>query len=77
MDVMGGITMGKVKLAEGVPVHKHCLICQNPIPIKNDFCSTECREEYEKKASKRNMWLYIWLAITAIVIIIMFILPRF
>ncbi|MEM3341279.1 MAG: DUF2116 family Zn-ribbon domain-containing protein [Thermoplasmata archaeon] len=69
--------MAKVKLADGVPVHKHCLTCQNPIPIKNDFCSTDCKEAYEGKVSKNKMWLYIWLGLMVLVILLMFVLPNF
>jgi predicted nucleic acid-binding Zn ribbon protein len=42
--------------------HKHCPICQKPIPLSEKFCSPNCEQLYlenQKKIEKTRKMLYI------------------
>jgi predicted nucleic acid-binding Zn ribbon protein len=42
--------------------HKHCPICQKPIPLSEKFCSPTCEQLYlenQKKIEKTRKMLYI------------------
>jgi predicted nucleic acid-binding Zn ribbon protein len=42
--------------------HKHCPMCQKPIPLSEKFCSPKCEQIYtenQKKIAKSRKILYI------------------
>ena len=42
--------------------HKHCPMCQKPIPLSEKFCSTQCEQIYmanQRKIAKSRRILYI------------------
>lgn len=52
--------------------HKHCKICAKPIPLDEDFCSEKCREEYQDMVSKRKKRQYIFYALLAVLIVVVY-----
>ncbi len=54
-----------------LPDHTHCIMCDEPIPVGEEFCSEKCKEEYhtkvKKEASRMN---YFYIAAIAIVVLI-------
>ncbi|MFP4002092.1 MAG: DUF2116 family Zn-ribbon domain-containing protein [Thermoplasmata archaeon] len=52
--------------------HKHCKICQKPVPLDEDFCSQKCREEYEDLVSSRKKKQYIFYALLVVFLIVLF-----
>ncbi len=51
--------------------HKHCRICQKPVPLEEDFCSEKCREEYDDLLSSRKKKQYIVYALLVVLLIVM------
>ncbi|MDD3984635.1 MAG: DUF2116 family Zn-ribbon domain-containing protein [Methanobacterium sp.] len=46
--------------------HKHCPMCQTPIPLSEKFCSPKCEQSYivnQKKIAKSRRTLYIIFAV--------------
>ncbi len=39
--------------------HKHCKVCEKPIPLDEEFCSEKCRTEYQEFVNKRKKRRYI------------------
>jgi predicted nucleic acid-binding Zn ribbon protein len=56
-----------------IPRHAHCLICGMTIPENETFCSSKCRDEYEK-TMKRQKYLRLSALIPLIGVTILFIL---
>ncbi|MBS3817607.1 MAG: DUF2116 family Zn-ribbon domain-containing protein [Candidatus Thermoplasmatota archaeon] len=52
--------------------HKHCKICAKPIPLDEDFCSEKCREEYQDMVSERKKKQYIFYALLAVLIVVVY-----
>jgi predicted nucleic acid-binding Zn ribbon protein len=53
--------------------HKHCPLCQKPIPLSEKFCSPKCEQIYlenQRKIAKSRKVLYI--AFAAFIIIWIF-----
>jgi predicted nucleic acid-binding Zn ribbon protein len=53
-----------------LPDHSHCIMCDEPIPEDEEFCSDKCKEEYHykvKKEARRMNYFYI----TAIVVVLL------
>jgi predicted nucleic acid-binding Zn ribbon protein len=56
--------------------HKHCPMCQKPIPLSEKFCSPNCEQIYkvnQQKIEKTRKMLYIAFA----VFIVLFLLLTF
>ena len=54
-----------------LPDHSHCIMCDEPIPANEEFCSDKCKEEYRsqvKKEARRMNYFYI-AAIAAVLLI--------
>lgn len=51
--------------------HKHCKICQKPIPLDEEFCSEKCEEEYEDIVSSRKKKQYLVYGLLAVLLILM------
>ncbi len=54
-----------------IPPHKHCLNCGIAIPPDKTFCSKKCENEWNAMIRKKKMNMYIWLAMLAILLIIL------
>ncbi len=52
--------------------HKHCKICNKPIPLEEEFCSEECREEYEDLVSSRKKKQYLLYGLFIVFMIVLF-----
>jgi len=54
-----------------LPDHTHCVLCDEPIPVGEEFCSDKCRDEFQAKVTKeaRRMNLFYVGAIAIVVII--------
>ncbi|MFP3872153.1 MAG: DUF2116 family Zn-ribbon domain-containing protein [Candidatus Natronoplasma sp.] len=55
--------------------HKHCRVCNKPIPLDEDFCSDKCREEYQdlmQKRRRRQYIIYVLLAVLFVVTYLVF-----
>ena len=39
--------------------HRHCQVCSKAIPISEEYCSEECKVEFEGIVKKRKNYLYI------------------
>jgi predicted nucleic acid-binding Zn ribbon protein len=53
--------------------HKHCPICQKPIPLSEKFCSSKCEQIYmenQRKIAKSRKILYI--AFAAFIVVLIF-----
>jgi predicted nucleic acid-binding Zn ribbon protein len=45
-----------------LPDHTHCILCDEPIPVGEEFCSDKCKDEYGskvKKEARRMNYFYI------------------
>ncbi|MBZ2165348.1 MULTISPECIES: DUF2116 family Zn-ribbon domain-containing protein [Methanobacterium] len=50
--------------------HKHCPMCQKPIPLSEKFCSPKCEQIYnenQRKVAKSRRVLYIIFAVFIII----------
>jgi predicted nucleic acid-binding Zn ribbon protein len=54
-----------------LPDHTHCIMCDETIPVGEEFCSDMCRDEYRTKAKKeaRRMNYFYVAAITIVILI--------
>lgn len=51
--------------------HKHCIVCGRAIPMEQDFCSTECKDQYTKTDKSRNKKNTIQFVVIAVVMVVM------
>lgn len=51
--------------------HKHCKICEKPIPLDEDFCSKKCENEFEEIVKGRKKKQYIVYALFIIFLVVM------
>ena len=56
-------------MAENLPEHDHCQICDDPIDLGQKFCSEKCREDYQKEVKKEKLRSYLFLAAVGVVVI--------
>ncbi len=50
--------------------HKHCITCGKAIPLKEEFCSEECKTSHTLvMGRKRRQLLFLWVGAVAILII--------
>lgn len=52
--------------------HKHCNICEKPVPLDKDFCSEKCREEYQDLVGKRKKRQYIFYALLIVFLVVVY-----
>jgi predicted nucleic acid-binding Zn ribbon protein len=54
-----------------LPDHTHCIMCDEPIPVGEEFCSDKCNEEYRSKVKKEARRMnYFYIGAIAIVLLI-------
>jgi len=54
-----------------LPDHSHCTMCDEPIPVGEEFCSDKCRYEHSSKVKKEAMRMNLfYIAAIAIVLAI-------
>ena len=54
-----------------LPDHTHCMMCDEPIPVGEEFCSDKCNEEYRSKVKKEARRMnYFYIGAIAIVLLI-------
>jgi predicted nucleic acid-binding Zn ribbon protein len=51
--------------------HKHCQVCSKAIPLSEEFCSEECKVEFEALVKKRRMYIYIMYGMIILIIVVM------
>ena len=51
--------------------HRHCQVCSKAVPFKEEFCSEECKVEFEALIKKRKSYIYIIYGTMAVLLIIM------
>jgi predicted nucleic acid-binding Zn ribbon protein len=51
--------------------HKHCAICQTPIPMSKDFCSAGCEEENKRIVRRRRYTFIATLAMFPVLLILL------
>jgi predicted nucleic acid-binding Zn ribbon protein len=52
-----------------LPEHSHCLYCDDPVDVGQEYCSDECRENAEKEAKKERTRNMIFFGLAAIILI--------
>jgi predicted nucleic acid-binding Zn ribbon protein len=55
--------------AQRIPQHKHCMVCNKAIPSKENLCSEDCENEYNRRTKKSRMYLYIMYGLFFVIII--------
>ena len=54
-----------------LPDHTHCIMCDEPIPVGEEYCSDKCKDEYQSKIKKETRRMnYFYIAAIAIVLLI-------
>ncbi len=54
-----------------LPDHAHCIMCDDPISVGEEFCSDGCKEEHQSKVKKEARKMnYFYIAAIAIVVLI-------
>ena len=54
-----------------LPDHTHCILCDEPIPVGEEYCSDKCKDEYTSKVKKEARRMnYFYIAAIAIVLLI-------
>lgn len=48
------MTSSKLEGRAALVKHKHCTICQTPVPMSKQFCSKECEQESKRLDRKRR-----------------------
>ena len=61
-----------------LPDHTHCVLCDEPIPVGEEFCSDKCRDEFQtkvkKEARRMNMFYVAAIAIVVLISLLVFFL---
>ena len=50
--------------------HRHCQVCSKAIPISEEFCSEECKIEFDNMVKKRRNFLYLFYAMIVVFIVV-------
>ena len=56
-------------MAEKLVQHRHCQMCLKAIPLGEEFCNDECKENWSKliKANKKkNLIVMVWMVVIVI-----------
>jgi predicted nucleic acid-binding Zn ribbon protein len=59
-------------MAEKLVQHRHCQMCLKATPLGEEYCSEECKDNWNKliKQNKRkNVIVWIWMMVAVIVLI--------
>jgi predicted nucleic acid-binding Zn ribbon protein len=62
---------------EAAPVivkHRHCPVCQTPIPMSKEFCSSTCEEENKRFVRRRRYTFVLTLAMFPVLLILLMLL---
>lgn len=52
--------------------HRHCQVCSKAIPFSEEFCSEECKIEFEGMIKKRKSYIYIIYGTMVFILVIFF-----
>ena len=52
--------------------HRHCQVCSKAIPMSEEYCSEECKTEFEAMVKKRKSYVYIIYALMIFMLVILF-----
>lgn len=52
--------------------HRHCQVCSKAIPMSEEFCSEECKVEFEAMVKKRKNYIYLIYGTMILIIAVMF-----
>ena len=61
------------KMAEKLVQHRHCQMCLKAIPMGEEFCNEECKDNWGlliKANKKKNLIMIVWMAFVVIVAVI-------
>ena len=57
--------------------HKHCVVCGRAVSQAQDFCSQECKDQYNKADKDKGKKNTIQIVIMVVLVIVMiFVVPR-
>ena len=63
--------MGDSTMTDILPDHSHCAMCDEPIPVGEEFCSDKCKDEHKSKVKKESIRMnFFYIAAIVIVVII-------
>jgi predicted nucleic acid-binding Zn ribbon protein len=51
--------------------HRHCQVCSKAIPFSEEYCSEECKVEFEALVKKRRSYIYIMYGMIVLIIVVM------
>ncbi|MEE9152381.1 MAG: DUF2116 family Zn-ribbon domain-containing protein [Thermoplasmata archaeon] len=56
-------------MAEKLVQHRHCQMCLKAIPLGEEYCNDECKENWKqliKANKKKNLIMILWMAVVVI-----------
>ncbi len=65
------------KTVDRIPQHRHCKNCDKAIPYKGKFCDDACENDYRTRTSSEKKKLYLFYAISVVVLVGLMILNFF
>ena len=51
--------------------HRHCQVCYKAIPLNEEFCSEECKTEFDNMVKKRRNLVYLIYGTMIVMIIVL------
>jgi predicted nucleic acid-binding Zn ribbon protein len=51
--------------------HRHCQVCSKAIPLSEEYCSEECKVEFDALVKKRRTYIYVMYGMILLVIVVM------
>lgn len=51
--------------------HRHCQVCSKAIPLSEEYCSEECKVEFEAVIKKRRTYIYLMYGMIILIIVVM------
>ncbi|MFA5314175.1 MAG: DUF2116 family Zn-ribbon domain-containing protein [Methanomassiliicoccales archaeon] len=58
-------------MADILPLHEHCLVCDDPVEVGERFCSEKCKLEHEadlrRERSKNTLFMIVVIGLFAAV----------
>jgi len=52
-----------------LPEHSHCLHCDDPVDVDQDYCSEECKVAAENEAKKERTRNMVFFGLAAVILI--------
>ena len=58
-------------MAENLPEHDHCTMCDDPVEVGSRFCSELCQKEYEASVRKERNRNLLFVAAVIVILVVM------